>query len=200
MAVENQAGQGRREAAYPKVRGRLRTQARAGLQAARHTSALADGTTSVDRVLVGRVGRPHGVDGSFFVEDASEDERWFAVGSRLLVGEGEVEVVSARHGAGGRPVVKVSPPLARGTLLEVAREALPPTGKDEYYVFQLVGLEVVEEGGRSLGSVVRVEPGVANDALEVDGGLLLPLVGECVRDIDLEAGRILVAPGFSNPG
>ena len=54
-------------------------------------------------------------------------------------------------------------------------------------MFELVGLEVVEEGGRVLGSVVRVEPGVANDALALDGGLMLPLVGECVRDIDLEA-------------
>ena len=154
----------------------------------------------MERVLVGRVGRPHGLDGSFFVEGPSEDERWFNVGSRLLAGDGEVEVVAARHGAGGRPVIKVEPPVARGTALEVAREALPPTEQDEYYVFQLVGLEVVEEGGRLLGSVVRVEPGIANDALELDGGLLLPLVGECVRDIDLEAGRILVAPGFSNPG
>ena len=153
-----------------------------------------------ERVVVGRVGRPHGLDGAFFVESPSDDERWFEVGSRLLAGAAEVEVVAARHGAGGRPVIKVIPDVPRGTSLEVAREALPPTEKDEYYVFELIGLEVIEEGGQSLGSVVRVEPGVANDALALDGGLLLPLVGECVRDIDLEAGRILVAPGFSNPG
>jgi 16S rRNA processing protein RimM len=152
----------------------------------------------LERVLVGRAGRPHGLDGSFFVESPSDDERWFEVGSRLLAGDAEVEVVAARRGAGGRPVIKVEPPIVRGTPLEVAREALPPTEEDEYYVFELVGLEVVEEGGRSLGSVVRVEPGVANDALALDGGLLLPLVGACVRDIDLEAGRILVARGFSN--
>jgi 16S rRNA processing protein RimM len=154
----------------------------------------------LERVTVGRVGRPHGLDGSFVVEDASEDERWFAVGSCLFAGDAEVEVVAARRGGGGRRVIKLAAPIPRGTPLEVAREALPPTGADEYYVFQLVGLEVVEEGGRPLGRVVQVEPGIANDALELDGGLLLPLIGECVRDIDLEAGRILVAPGFSDPG
>lgn len=153
-----------------------------------------------ERVLVGRIGRPHGLDGAFFVEGPSDDERWFKVGSRLLAGEVEVEVVAARRGAGGRPVIKVEPPIARGTALEVARESLPATEPDEYYVFELVGLEVIEEGGRSLGRVARVEPGVANDALALDGGLLLPLVGDCVRDIDLQAGRILVAPGFSDPG
>jgi len=58
---------------------------------------------------------------------------------------------------------------------------------------------VVEEGGRRLGQVVAVEPGVANDALALDSGLLLPIVEACVRDVDLAAGRILVAPGFSDP-
>jgi 16S rRNA processing protein RimM len=153
-----------------------------------------------ERVLVGRVGRPHGLDGAFVVEGASDDGRWFAVGSRLLAGGAEAEVVVARRGGGGRRVIRLDRDVARGTPLEVARAELPATGADEYYVFELVGLEVVEEGGRSLGRVVRVEPGIANDALELDGGLLLPLVGACVRDIDLEARRILVAPGFSNPG
>ena len=42
----------------------------------------------------------------------------------------------------------------------------------------------------------RIEP--SNDLLALDSGLLLPLVEACVRDIDLEARRILVAPGFSD--
>ena len=150
-----------------------------------------------DRVTVGRVGRPHGLDGSFVVEQPSDDARWFAVGSRLLVGGAELEVVGARR-AGGKPVIRVGGQAARGALIEVPREALPPTAEDEYYAFQLVGLEVVEEGDRALGRVVAVLAGVANDSLELDGGSLLPLVGDCVRSIDLEAGRILVAPGFSD--
>jgi 16S rRNA processing protein RimM len=151
-----------------------------------------------DRVVVGRVGRSHGLDGSFVVEGASDDDAWFRAGSRLYAGDEELEVVAARR-AGGRPVIRLAREVARGTSLEVPRESLPPTGEDEYYTFQLVGLEVVEEGGRSLGRVAAVDPGVANDVLALDGGLLLPLVGACVRDIDLEAGRILVAPGFSEP-
>ena len=151
-----------------------------------------------DRVVVGRVGRPHGLDGSFVVEDASDDPRWFEVGARLLVGDDELEVVGARR-AGGRPVIRLAGEARRGTRLEVARDALPPTGEDEYYAFELVGLDVVEDG-RTLGRVASVLPGVANDSLELDDGRLLPLVGECVLRIDLEKGRILVAPGFSDPG
>jgi 16S rRNA processing protein RimM len=152
-----------------------------------------------DRVTVGRVGRPHGLDGAFFVEEASDDPRWFEPGARLLAEGIEVEVVVARRGAGGRPVIRLDRPVARGTKLEVPSEALPETAEDEYYAFQLVGLEVVEEGGRSLGRVEAVIPGIANDALDLGNGLLLPLVGACVRAIDLEAARILVAPGFSEP-
>jgi 16S rRNA processing protein RimM len=151
-----------------------------------------------ERVAVGRVGRPHGLDGSFVVEDASDDERWFAVGARLLAGGEEAEVVAGKR-AGGRPVVRLDRTVPRGTVLEVARSALPPTNEDEFYVFELVGLEVVEEEGGALGKVTTVTPGVANDVLELDSGLALPMVEDCVRRIDLESGRILVASGFSDP-
>ena len=65
----------------------------------------------------------------------------------------------------------------------------PPPDEDAYYVFQLVGLAVEEEGGRALGRVADVEPGVANDVLELDSGLLLPLVEDCVREVDLDGGH-----------
>src|SRR4051812_40244390 len=151
-----------------------------------------------ERIVVGKVGRPHGLDGSFVVENASDDPRWFEVGAKLLVGDGELEVVGARR-AGGRPVIRLAGDAPRGTRLEVLRESLPPTGEDEYYTFELVGLDVVE-GDRPLGRVKSVVPGIANDSLELESGALLPLVGDCVLDIDLEIGRILVAPGFSDPG
>ncbi len=148
---------------------------------------------------MGRVGRPHGLDGAFFVDDPSDDARWFQTGARLLAGGKEAEVVVARRGAGGRPVIRLDAQVERGTALEVPREALPETADGEYYTFELVGLEVVEDGGRVLGLVQAVHPGPANDALDLGGGLLLPLVEACVRAVDLEAGRILVAPGFSDP-
>ena len=86
--------------------------------------------------------------------------------------------------------------VPRGASLEVDRADLPPPAPDEYYVFQLVGLDVERTDGTRLGSVANVEPGVANDVLQLDTGLLLPLVGACVREVDLEARRIVVEPGF----
>ena len=107
-----------------------------------------------------------------------------------------MEVVAHRTSS-GRPVIKVDPHAERGALLEVERDDLPPTEEDEYYAFELVGLDVVEESGRALGTVKAVTPGVANDVLEVGDGVLLPMVEDCVLEIDLEARRIVVAEGFA---
>jgi len=152
-----------------------------------------------DTVVVGKVGKSHGLDGSFVVEDASETPEVFAVGAKLLVKGEEVMVLGLRH-ARGRPVIRLDRRVARGASLQVPREALAETAEGEYYVFQLVGLQVQEEGGGVLGVVTDVAPGVANDVLELDSGLLLPMVEECVLSVDLEARCILVAPGFSAAG
>jgi 16S rRNA processing protein RimM len=142
------------------------------------------------------VGKPHGLDGSFVVEDASEDPERFEPGASLLV-EGEPAEVVERKRAGGRLVVRLDRSVGRGTPLQIPRADLPEPEPGSYYVFQLVGLEVEEEGGRALGTVTEVAPGLANDVLELDTGLALPLVEACVREVDLERRRILVAPGFT---
>ena len=148
------------------------------------------------RVAIGKVGRPHGIDGAFFVEQPSEDARWWKVGARFLAGGAPVEVVAHRTSS-GRPVIKVDPPAERGVLLEVEQGDLPATAEGEYYAFELVGLQVVEETGRSLGTVEAVTPGVANDVLELDSGVLLPMVEDCIRVVDVAGGRIEVSTGFA---
>ncbi len=150
-------------------------------------------------VVVGKVGKSHGLDGSFVVESASEAPERFEVGAELLVAGEPAKIVAARQ-ARGRPVIRLDRRVPRGAALEVPRESLAPPGEDEYYVFDLVGLRVDEEGGRALGSVTDVVPGVANDVLELDSGLALPMVEDCVRHVDLAAGRIVVAPGYADAG
>jgi 16S rRNA processing protein RimM len=148
------------------------------------------------RITIGRVGRPHGIDGAFFVEQPSDDARWWKTGATFLVGGTPVEVIAHRTSS-GRPVIKVDPPVERGSVIEVERDQLPPTEEDEFYAFELVGLEVVEENGRALGTVKAVAPGVANDVLALDTDVLLPMVEDCIRAIDLDAKRITVAEGFA---
>lgn len=145
--------------------------------------------------MVGRVGKAHGLAGAFVVEDASDDPERFAVGAEVVVG-GEAATVVESKRAGGRPVIRLDREPPRGAALEIDRGALSPAGPDEYYVFQLVGLDVERTDGARLGRVEKVEPGVANDVLELDSGLLLPLVAACVKEVDLNGGTIIVEPGF----
>lgn len=147
-------------------------------------------------VAVGRVGRPHGLDGAFAVEDASEEPERFAPGARLYVDREPATVLESKR-ASGRPVIRLDRPVARGAVLELPADQLPALPEGELYAFQLEGLAVEVAGGETLGRVVRVTPGVANDVLELDTGLLLPLVEDCVLAVELDAGRILVAPGFA---
>jgi len=148
---------------------------------------------------VGRVGRPHGLDGSFVVEEASEAPERFALGAVVHV-DGQPATVTASKRSGGRLVVRLDRSPARGSRLEVARAALPTPEADSYYVADLIGLPVEDEGGQALGSVASIEPGVSNDVLELDSGLRLPLVEDCILSVDLPNGRIVIAPGFADPG
>jgi 16S rRNA processing protein RimM len=155
--------------------------------------------TVPETVVVGRVGKSHGLDGSFVVENASDVPGRFSVGAELLVG-GELAKVVGSKQARGRPVIKLDRRVQRGAAIELARDSLEPPGEDEYYVFELVGLRVEEEGGEALGTVTDVAPGVANDVIELDTGLRLPMVEDCVRQVDVAGKRIVVARGFSGDG
>jgi 16S rRNA processing protein RimM len=157
---------------------------------------VAEADTSDEQVSVGRVGRPHGLDGSFVVERPSDR---LARGMTVWVGGEPAEIVGAKRVGGGRLAIRLDRPVERGAELQVPREQLPEPEEGAYYIFQLVGLEVVEQEGRALGRVADVRQYPANDVLELENGQLLPLVESCVLEVDLPAARIVVAAGFADP-
>lgn len=150
-----------------------------------------------DVVLIGRVGRPHGVDGAFVVEEASANPARFAVGATLLAGGRPAVVTASKRVGGGRRAIELDVAVERGAELAVPRAHLAPLDDDEYYVADLVGLTVIDADGSTLGTVRDVYQGPANDALELDSGVLLPLVEDCIREIDLPGRRVLLNPGFT---
>jgi 16S rRNA processing protein RimM len=153
--------------------------------------------TSPDALLViGRVGRPHGLDGSFVVEHASDDQRRWKVGAKLYADGVPVEIVASKRAGGGRPAIRLDRPVERGTALAIRVAELPPADPDSWYAFELVGLRVETDAGTPLGAVVGVYPGVANDNLELENGTLLPLIDAAVVEVDVTGGRIVVRAGF----
>ena len=82
----------------------------------------------------------------------------------------------------------------RGALLEVAEEELL-RGADEHFVYELVGLEVVTDGGRTLGRVSEVLSTGANDVYVVkgpSGEVLVPAIASVVQAIDVAGGRLFI--------
>ncbi|HEX8744410.1 MAG TPA: hypothetical protein VF712_14875 [Thermoleophilaceae bacterium] len=134
---------------------------------------------------VGRVGRPHGRDGSFYVEGADSP---LAEGTVISVA-GRAAVIERRAGTDGRPLIRatgVDPAAVRGAAILVDE----PLEEGEYLAEQLVGLEVA-----GLGRVDRVVNGPSCDVLDV-GGTLVPFVQDAVKEVDLERGVIEVDRDF----
>ncbi|MBQ9990453.1 MAG: ribosome maturation factor RimM [Lachnospiraceae bacterium] len=84
----------------------------------------------------------------------------------------------------------------KGKSLYVTRENAVSLGEGEYFIADLIGLEVYEENGEFLGRLKEVLETGANDVYEIllpDGSsLLLPAIKECILEIDLSAGRMKV--------
>jgi 16S rRNA processing protein RimM len=148
-------------------------------------------------VPVGRVGRPHGVDGAFVVERASADPRRYEVGATLRVDGAEATITLSRRVGGGRRAIKLDRPVERGATLCVAADDLPPPAPGHFYVHELVGLDVVDESGALLGHVADVLEGVANDNLVLDSGSLVPMIEDAVREVDLAGGRVVVVSEYA---
>ncbi|WP_307828090.1 ribosome maturation factor RimM [Nocardioides sp. SYSU D00038] len=177
-------------------------------------------TDTVD-VVVGRVGKPHGIRGEVTVDvRTDEPERRFAPGSVLRVEtpRGSASTLrtltvtgSRRHQATllvrfAELADRTAAEAARGLVLHADLPAdATPDDPDEYYAHQLVGLRVTDLDGTPLGEVVELVPGGAQDLLSVrttDGrDALVPFVTALVPEVDLEGGRVVVAdrPGLLTP-
>jgi 16S rRNA processing protein RimM len=145
-------------------------------------------------VPVGRVGKAHGRDGSFYVVGASHS---FDMGTVVGVRDGEHRV-ERRDGTAERPLVRLSgvesredAAALRGEPLLMAEEEAP-LEEDEWLADDLVGCEVP-----GLGEVRRVISGPSCDVLEVGPDeVLIPFVSDAVKRVDTDARRIEVDLGF----
>ena len=151
----------------------------------------------MSQVEIGRVGRPHGLDGSFYVV-APEDEM-LSVGRRVELGSGSAEI-ERRAGTPAKPIVRLSgcasrdaAEALRGTPLMVPREELPSLEEGEYWAEDLIGC-AVSDGEVAVGTVSRLIGLPSCEVLEVerDAGepLLVPLIGDAVRSVDVGSRRI----------
>jgi 16S rRNA processing protein RimM len=161
--------------------------------------------TRVEWLAAGRVGRPHGLDGSFHVTRPRGP--LLALGAKVRIGDAEAEIVR-RAGTDERPILRLAghedreaAEALRGRDLLVHRAAAPVLGDDEWYAEDLEGCRVVD-GDVAVGRVRRLLALPSCEALEVerDAGteLLVPLVRDAVRSVDVAVGVVDVDLAFLN--
>ena len=154
---------------------------------------------SPDVLNAGRVGRPHGLDGSFHV--TRPRPVLLVLGGEVRVGGPAHEIVR-RAGTDDRPILRLAgvddrsgAEALRGEDLLVARSDAPQLEAGEYWPEDLEGCLVVTADGRELGTVDCMRPLPSCEVLEV-GELLVPMVGDAVLSVDTGNRRIVVDPTF----
>jgi 16S rRNA processing protein RimM len=161
------------------------------------------------QLVVGRVGRPHGIRGDVTVEVRTDDpETRYAPGSVLLTdpeAAGPLTVEAARWHSGRLLVAfagshdRSAAERLRGVMLLVdVPDDEQPVDPEEFYDHQLVGLAVVTVDGQPVGEVTEVLHLPAQDVFAVQRGdgreVLVPFVAEIVPEVDLDGRRVLIDP------
>ena len=133
-------------------------------------------------MTAGRVGKPHGLDGSFYV---------LPEGCTVFV-QSEARTIERRAGTDDRPLIRltgVSDPRGLGGELLLVEDEL---GEGEWLAADLVGCRVPELGG----VVARILDEPSCSVLELEDGTLIPLISDAVERVDLEAREIHVNRDF----
>ena len=155
-------------------------------------------------LVIGKITKPHGVRGELRVMPHTDIPERFTWLDSVFVGDTTslpIEVESARLnkdmvllklvGVDSREAADE----LRNKLLYVSEEDAIPLEEDEYFLFELEGMEVVTEDGRILGELVEIIETKANNVFVVHGDageVLLPDTEEVIQEIDFENGRIQV--------
>ncbi len=154
---------------------------------------------------VGVVGRPHGIRGEVVVVVRTDEvARRFASGAVLRTADGRRFTVTSSRQTPSRLVVgfeqvsdrNAAEQLRGAELFAVVPADEMPSGAEEYFDRQLIGLRVLDAAGHDVGEVVGVEHGPAQDLLVVDvagAQRLVPFVHALVPVVDLSAGHLQLA-------
>jgi 16S rRNA processing protein RimM len=158
------------------------------------------------KLRAAQVLRAHGVRGEVRAEPIGGDPSRFTPGTRLETEDGSkaFTVRTARPGSGNAVLLgfdEISSAsdaaLLRGVYLCVDIDAARPLAKDEWFVWQLIGLRVLDTTGAQVGVVEDVEAGVGNDVLVIRDDTdvhRLPMARDYVTSVDVAAGTVTVTP------
>jgi 16S rRNA processing protein RimM len=158
-------------------------------------------------IRIGQVAGPYGVDGAVKVIPLTDFDDRFDAGANLLLDGSERHVEWSRPGMPG-VVLKLRgidnrtmAELLRGRYLELPEHDARPLAEGRFYHHQVVGLAVQTSSGRPLGTIAEVLERPANDVWVSREGVvehLIPATKDAVVEVDVHAGRVVVADWLVN--
>jgi 16S rRNA processing protein RimM len=158
-------------------------------------------------IRVGQVAGAYGLEGAVKVMPLTDFQDRFSAGAAVVLDGCERNVEWCRAGQPGLVVKlrgidnRTMAELFRGRYLEVPDDAGRPLGEGRYYHHQLVGLPVLTGSGQPLGTIAEVLERPANDVwVSREGEIehLIPATRDAVIEVNLEAGRVVVADWIVN--
>ena len=172
-------------------------------------------TDDVRWIAVGWITRAHGVKGEVAVALLTQVPERFDAGSTLFLGESEHRSVTIKTSRPHHNRVLISfddvkdrnaAELLRGQYLFVSADDAPELGENEFWPHQLLGCAVTYEDGRTVGEVVEVVEGPANDlwiARGTEGSpeVLIPALKDVVVSVDVVGRKVVIRdiPGLTSP-
>jgi 16S rRNA processing protein RimM len=157
-------------------------------------------------LLAGEVVRPHGLDGRLKIRSYAQSEKSFLQSGTIFLkprsgGTRAFTVASVRpHKNILLLTLKGLDSLEeaeeyRGAAVFIRRDSLVQEETDEYFWFDLIGLEVYLDTGKYIGTIHHILPTSGNDVYVVREGeteVLVPAIHEVVKEIDLDARKMII--------
>ena len=158
--------------------------------------------TDKEFIVIGRIGKPHGVKGSIRVYPLTDFPGRFTDLRSAYIDSTPVEIISAQY-SNDFIIMNIKTFDTRekaasvtGRLLKIDRRDAAPLSEGEYYAFDIIGLDVYDENGIQVGTVVNILKTGSNDVyvIAVPGqkDYLLPALKKYVKEINLAEKRIVV--------
>ena len=159
-----------------------------------------------DRLKVGVISSTHGIRGEVKVFPTTDDVNRFKELKQVYLDTGkelmtmEIENVkffkqfAILKFRGIDDINEIEP--FKGKSLLIDREDAVELGEDEYYIADMIGMQVLTEDGAAFGRLKDVMETGANDVYVIEsdahGEVLVPAIRQCIKDIDVEAGRMTI--------
>ncbi|UCB48081.1 MAG: 16S rRNA processing protein RimM [Deltaproteobacteria bacterium] len=160
-----------------------------------------------DLLLMGKVVRPHGIEGALRIKSYAQSEESFLNAGTVLLrsssGETREYAVASVRPHKNILLMKLEglntleeAEIYRGATILIKRDSLPREGEEEYFWHELIGLEVYLSGGDYVGILKHILPTGSNDIYVVQEGrseVLIPAIHDVVKEIDLINNRMVIS-------